>query len=203
MWGCNYAHPIGRGTRRQARFSGSCSRALDELLPRVAYRQWVLVLPKRIRWFVRRDARLSGEVARILGEVLTARLASRAHAPQGAAPAQFHALQRFGATVNLHIHDHAVVSDGAFALEEGRLRFYPAPEPSTEELAELIERLRRRILKRMKDLGAVPEEVIASMLTWPHLGFSLNADVRVESEDRAALGRLLCYVLRPGSRSRS
>jgi hypothetical protein len=35
------------------------------------------------------------------------------------------------------------------------------------------------------------------MLTWPHSGFSLNADVRVEADDRAALERLLCYVLRP------
>ena len=173
------------------------SRALDELLPRVVYRQWVLVLPRRLRWFIHRDARLAGEVTRILGEVLTARLVSRSHAPRGAAPAQFHALQRFGATVNLHIHDHAVVSDGAFALEEGLLRFYPAPEPSAEELAELVELLRRRILKRMRDLEAVPEEVVAGMLAWPHSGFSLNAEVRVEAEDREALGRLLRYVLRP------
>jgi len=99
--------------------------------------------------------------------------------------------------VNLHIHDHAVASDGAFALEEGRLRFYPAPEPSAEELAELVERLRRRILNRMRSLAAVPESAVAEMLAWPHSGFSLNADVRVEADDRAALGRLLCYVLRP------
>ena len=112
-----------------------------------------MVLPKRLRWYIHRDARLAGEIARILAEVLTARLVSRSRAPRGAAPAQFHALQRFGATVNLHpeesplghIHDHAIASDGAFALEEGRLRFYPAPEPSAEELAELVERLRRRI----------------------------------------------------------
>lgn len=61
------------------------SRALEELLPRVAYRQWVLVLPKRLRWFVHRDARLAGEVARVLGEVLTPRLARRPLAPQGCA----------------------------------------------------------------------------------------------------------------------
>jgi hypothetical protein len=163
----------------------------------VPFRQWVLVLPKRIRWFVHRDARLAGEVARILGEVLTARLVSRSGAPRGAAPAQFHALQRFGATVNLHIHDHAIASDGAFALEEGRLRFYPAPEPSAEELAELVERLRRRMPKRMRGLGAMPEGVVADMLAWPHSGFSLNAEVRVEADDREALARLLRYVLRP------
>ena len=35
------------------------------------------------------------------------------------------------------------------------------------------------------------------MLAWPHSGFSLNGDVRIEAEDREALGRLLRYVLRP------
>lgn len=117
--------------------------------------------------------------------------------PQVQRPASRGAFQRFGSTVNLHIHDHAVVSDGTFALESGRLRFYPAPEPSAEELAELVERLRRRILMRMKDLEAVPEAAILDMLAWPHSGFSLDADVRVEADDRAALGRLLSGVLRP------
>ena len=67
-------------------------RALEELLPQVAYRQWVLVLPKRLRWFVNSDARLAGEVARILGETLTRRSTERSRAPENAAPAQLHAL---------------------------------------------------------------------------------------------------------------
>jgi hypothetical protein len=38
--------------------------ALEELLPAVPYRQWVFVLPKRLRYFVHRDLRLTGEEAR-------------------------------------------------------------------------------------------------------------------------------------------
>ncbi|MBI4423034.1 MAG: transposase, partial [Elusimicrobia bacterium] len=34
-------------------------------------------------------------------------------------------MQRFGSSINLHIHWHLVVSDGAFALEDGHLRFRP------------------------------------------------------------------------------
>lgn len=101
----------------------------------------------------------------------------RPGAPQGSAPAQMHAIQRFGSSVNLHIHDHAVVSDGAFAVDGGVLRFYPAPAPSPSELEELTERLRRRILRRMK--AAVPEAAILDMLAWPHSGFSLNASVPI------------------------
>ena len=45
----------------------------------------------------------------------------RAAAPKDAAPAQFHILQRFGSSVNLHLHDHAVVSDGKAAEFVGRM----------------------------------------------------------------------------------
>ena len=49
----------------------------------------------------------------------------------------------------------------------------------------------------MTALGAVPDAAVADMLSWPRSGFSLNAAVRIEADDREALGRLLRYVLRP------
>ena len=173
------------------------SHALDELLPAVPYRQWVLVLPKRLRYFVHRDPSLPGEISRILAETLTDFYRRRCAAPKDAAPAQFHVLQRFGSSVNLHLHDHAVVSDGSFSLAGGVLRFYPAPPLDAREIEKLVEGLRRRILKRMLRLQAIPEASAAEMLLWPHSGFSLDGGTCVEAEDRAALERLLLYVLRP------
>ena len=72
--------------------------------------------------------------------------------------------------MNLHVHVHAVVSDGVFALEGGTLKFHPASTPTTEELIELSQTLRRRILKRMLRLKAVPEESVAEMLARTHGG---------------------------------
>jgi len=99
--------------------------------------------------------------------------------------------------VNLHLHDHAVVSDGSFSLDGGLLRFHAARPLAAGEVAKLVEGLRRRILKRMLRLRAVPEASAAEMLSWPHGGFSLDGGTRVEAEDRAGLERLLLYVLRP------
>jgi Zn-finger nucleic acid-binding protein len=173
------------------------SHALDELLPDVPYRQWVLILPKRLRYFVHRDPRLAGEIASIFARTLTVYYRKKSAAPRAAAPAQFHALQRFGSAINLHLHDHAVVSDGCFTLEAGKLKFYPARPPGVLDIAKLLEILRRRIFRRMLRLGAVPASSIREMLTWPHSGFSLDAGTRIESGDRDALRRLLLYVLRP------
>ena len=171
--------------------------ALEELLADVPYRQWVLVLPKRLRWFVHRDARLPGEISRLLAQALTDFYLRRCGAPKDAAPAQFHVLQRFGSSVNLHLHDHAVVSDGVFRLDDGVLRFASAPPPAFEEVAELVELLRRRILKRMLRMRVLPEATVNEMLAWPHGGFSLDGGTYVEAQDRAGLERLLLYVLRP------
>ncbi len=171
------------------------ARALDELFPQVPYRQWVLVIPKRLRYFVHRDKRLPGELSALLARLLTRFYASKA--PAGAAPAQLHAIQRFGSRVNLHVHVHAVVSDGAFAFEGGVLRFHPAPQPTVEELSELNRLIRRKVLLLLKRVGAVPEEAVAELLARPLGGFSLDGSVRVEAEDRAGLGRLVGYILRP------
>lgn len=173
------------------------SRALAELLPRVPYRQWVLVVPKRLRYFVHRNPALSGELSRILADALARLYRDRSGTNTHASPAQVHMVQRFGSKINLHVHVHAVVSDGVFVLEEGRLKFHPAAEPSAQDVADLSRRLKRRILMRMLRLKALPEESAREMLARPHGGFSINGEVRVEADDRAALERLLRYVLRP------
>ena len=77
------------------------------------------------------------------------------------------------------------------------MAFQPAPPPAFEQVAELVEGLRRRILKRMLRMRVLPEATVNEMLSWPHGGFSLDGGTYVEAQDRAGLERLLLYVLRP------
>ena len=46
-------------------------------------------------------------------------------------------------------------------------------------------------------MGAIPVETARNMLAWPNSGFSLNAEVVVEAEDRKGLERLIGYCARP------
>jgi hypothetical protein len=171
------------------------AKATEELLPEVPYRQWVLVLPKRLRYFVHRDKRLPGELSSILANLLRRHYAR--NAPKGAVPAQMHAIQRFGSRVNLHVHVHAVVSDGSFTLQDGVLKFHPAEPLTEQELTELSRLVRRKVLLRMRLMKAVPEEVLEELLARPLGGFSLDGSVRIEAEDREGLARLVGYILRP------
>ncbi len=174
------------------------ARAMENLLPRVPWRQWVLVLPKRLRYFVDRNPALAGEVCRMLTSELSRCYLELTDSPAGAAPAGIFVVQRFGSAVNLHVHIHAVISDGTFdSTTDGRLVFRPAPEPDAEIVRALTRRVRHGILRRMARIRAVPQEAVDEMLARPHGGFSLNGKVRVEPEDRAGLERLLSYCLRP------
>ncbi|MCX5790444.1 MAG: transposase [Elusimicrobia bacterium] len=194
----------------------TAAHAMDALLPPVGYRQWVFVLPKRLRYFVHRSPLLAGEASRILAREIDLYYRRRSIFPSPArrerggvraSPSQIHFVQRSGSTLNLHVHVHAVVSDGVFRKVPGvlgaeKLEYVASGPPSGAELARLLESLRRKVLRRFARLGVIPRGVAEEMLAWRHSGFSLHAATAVAAEDRAALERLLHYCGRPAVSAR-
>lgn len=47
-------------------------------------------------------------------------------------------IQRFGSALNLNIHLHMLVLDGAYTFAHDRARFHHAPAPSDAELIRLL-----------------------------------------------------------------
>ena len=173
--------------------------ASDRLLPQVGYRQYVLTIPKRLRWYINQNAALPGEISRILAREIELYLRKKT---AGTAAAQLHFIQRAGRSLNLHPHVHAVVSEGRFCSEPGllgpKLGFHPATEPTQQDIELMTESLRRKIFRRLRRLNAIPEGMAQEMLAWPNSGFSLHAKVFVRAGDRESLERLLYYCARPG-----
>ena len=63
---------------------------------------------------------------------------------------------------------------------------------------ELATRIRRRAIKAFVRWGLIEPDEGESMLEWHHGGgFSLDASVRIEANDRAGLERLIRYCARP------
>lgn len=171
--------------------------ALDRLLPPARYRQWVLVIPKRLRYFLNGRPELAGYLSKLLAREVGRFLGRGAPG----VPAQLHFIQRFGGALNLHVHVHAVVSDGGFLLKglSGReaLVFVPAAGPDDGELARMVASIRCKLLRRLRDTGCLAPEAAQEMLGWEHSGFSLHRDVVIEPRDRRGLGRLVGYCSRP------
>lgn len=187
----------------------TAAHLVDHVFPPLPVRQWVLAVPKRLRYFLQEDADLQGAVLRIFLDVVERCLCE--HSPGGGAAAHSGAvafIHRFGSSLNEHVHFHCCVIDGVFepAEMDGATEanatpgvvFHAATELDPEAIAAVQAQARRRILRTFVRRGLIEKCDAEEMAGWEHGGgFSVDAAVRIEGNDRAGLERLLRYCARP------
>jgi hypothetical protein len=103
-------------------------------------------------------------------------------------------IQRFGKALNPHFHFHSCIIDGVFDKQG---KFYPVNALTQEKIQSVQERIRKRVLRLFRKKGFLDSDVASDMLDWDNGGFSLNANVRIEAQDRDGLERLIRYCARP------
>lgn len=182
------------------RMVATAAHLTDHVLPPLPVRQWVLAVPKRLRYFLHRDADLQGAALRVFLRAVEQRL--RAHSPGSGPAARLGAvafIHRFGSSLNAHLHFHCVVIDGVFAPApaDGAV-FHAAADLDATAIAEVQAQMRRRLLRGFVRRGLLPADDAQAMAQWEHGGgFSVDASVRIEAADRAGRERLLRYCARP------
>jgi len=174
----------------------------DHVFPRLPVRQWVLSVPKRLRYFMQRDGAVLNMVLRIFLRVITQTLQDHCPGAQTADMATFHIgavafIHRFGSSFNAHVHFHVCVVDGVFEATESGVIFHPASGIDADTVAQVQATLRRRILRAFVGRGLLESFEAKEMLVYKYSGFSVDADVCIEAHDRAGLERLLRYCARP------
>jgi hypothetical protein len=109
------------------RMVATAAHLVDHVLPPLPLRQWVLSVPKRLRYFLHDDAALQGVVVRILLRAVERCL--REHSPGSSAAARLGAvvfIHRFGSSLNAHLHFHCCIIVGVFAAAHARQNLLPA-----------------------------------------------------------------------------
>ena len=182
------------------RMVATAAHLTDHVFPRLPVRQWVLTVPKRLRYFLHRDADLQGAALRLFLRVVEQCL--RAHSPGSGPAARLGAvafIHRFGSTLNPHLHFHCVVIEGVFEPDPaGSVIFRAATGLDANALAQVQACVRRRLLCSFVRRGLLPGNDARAMGQWEHDGgFSVDASVRIEAADRAGRERLLRYCARP------
>ena len=187
----------------------------DHVFPFLPVRQWVLSVPKRLRHFMQRDGAVLGMVLRIFLRVIAQSL--QTHSPGSAQvdKAALHIgaiafIHRFGSSLNGHVHFHVCAVDGVFEevpvavpgdadaqSSPPGIVFHPASAIDEAAVAQVQTDLRRRILRAFVGRGLLESCDAKEMLAYQHSGFSVDAGVCIEADDRAALERLLRYCARP------
>jgi hypothetical protein len=173
----------------------TAANLIENLIPAIPIRQWVISFPKRIRHFLQTDAILQ-EVLRIVVDEVRKRIISCS--PEVSDP-KFGAIsfiQRFGNTLNLHPHFHLVVADGVFEIENETFKFYDA-FLTPDDIANTQDHIHKRILKLFARRGWIEKDEVEKMLTYENSGFSLDAKVQIAAWDREGLERLIRYCSRP------
>ena len=172
----------------------------DHVIPRLPVRQWVLSVPKRIRYAVQHDPKVQNLALHIFMSAIEQALQrSSPGAPQDSRGGAVVFIHRFGSLLNEHLHFHGVVIDGVFSGgEEGQAVFHPATDLHAPVFEQVQSAVRRRLLKALAKRGVLEEEEAQDMLNWPHGGgFSVDGEVGIEAKDRKGLERLLRYCARP------
>ena len=189
----------------------------DHVFPRLLVRQWVLSVPKRLRYFMQRDGAVLNMVLRIFLRVITQSLQSNSLGAAQVDKAALHIgavafIHRFGSSLNQHVHFHVCVVDGVFEAVAGEgegdadaappasppsVIFHPASAIDADAVAQVQTTLQKRILRAFVSRGLLESCDAKDMLAYQHSGFSVDAGVCIEAHDRAALERLLRYCARP------
>ena len=91
----------------------------DHVFSRLPVHQWVLSVPKRLRYFMQRDGAVLNMVLRIFLRVIAQSLLDHSLGAVSVDKAALHIgavafIHRFGSILNRHVHCHVCVVDGVF-----------------------------------------------------------------------------------------
>ena len=143
------------------RMTERAAHLVDDVLPWVPVRQWVLTVPYRLRYRMAWNHGLSRAVLRVYTRVLgdVYRRGARARGIGGGQTGMVTALQRAGGALNMKVHFHTLVLDGVFTeAPGGALTFHPAPGPSDAEVAAALATIRHRVQRLLVRHGLEPAD---------------------------------------------
>lgn len=149
------------------RMAAQAAHLVDRVLPAVPIRQFVLSFPFELSLLAATKPEVLRALARIHAEELARHY--KGAAKKSGEAGKLHAgavtfVQRFGSSLNLHVHLHTCALDGVYVEgDDGDApRFVPAAPPSRAELYVLTERVALRVMTWLRKRGHAKEDDHAS-----------------------------------------
>jgi hypothetical protein len=121
----------------------------DRVLPTAPVRQWVLSLPRELSGLAATKPDVLTALGRIFAEEIariTRRIANVADSETGSLSFP----QRFGGSLNLHLHFHNVAVDGVFEKQDDGVRLHETRPPEQEEIEEVARRVHDRAVRWLR-----------------------------------------------------
>jgi hypothetical protein len=142
------------------RMAGCAAHLVDRVLPSVPVRQYVLAFPYELSGLAATRPDVLSLLSRVFWEAL--RLRYRRWAKQAGLgnleTGAVTGVQRFGSSLNVHVHFHLLCLDGVYVEDGGALRFEPAPPPTRSELESMLQSIYARVMKWLGKRGLLRED---------------------------------------------
>ncbi|MGZ6069298.1 MAG: transposase, partial [Polyangiales bacterium] len=123
---------------------------VDRVLPNLPIRQWVLSLPFDLRARAAKEPSVVSAIDRILVREVE-RFMRRAYGPKLGRAGAITFVQRFGGSLNLHVHFHVLFVEGLFTRDEGELPvFHRAHAPTRTDLYAVLTRVRDAVQRHLR-----------------------------------------------------
>ncbi len=138
------------------RMCDEAANITDRILPSAPVRQWVMSLPFELRGLAATKPDVLTALGRIFAEEVaraTKRIANVAGAETGAVSFP----QRFGGSLNLHVHFHLLSVDAVFDKHGDGVRLHEAPPPSKEDVGDVVQKPPDGVARRKKPKSCASE----------------------------------------------
>jgi ribosomal protein S27E len=147
------------------RMTDSAALLADEVFPPKPSRQWVLSLPFALRFLLATDSTALTQVLAIVYRTLSGHILKKARLTRASgATGAVTLVQRFGSALNLNIHFHLLVLDGAYVVGTEPPVFRRIEPPREAELQTLVERVAERIGRALERQGVLVRDAENSFL---------------------------------------
>ena len=132
------------------RMNDEAAHLVDQVLPDVVTRQWVLSFPYKLRYQMAHNPKLTNKILSIFIQTISSYQKKKAKQSgiKAARPGSVTFIQRFGSALNLNVHFHTLFADGVFyKTNDGGYEFLRLSEPTHEELVLLATKIQDKVLK--------------------------------------------------------
>lgn len=142
------------------RMNDEAAHLVDNVLPRVKYRQWVLSFPYKLRYLMAYNLGLTNSVLSIYVKEISKfyKRKYKATAYKKISSAQLKTgsvtfIQRFGSALNLNVHFHTLFADGVFIKQaSGEYSFHVLNEIDPNDLRQVTEKIKLKVIKLLDKL---------------------------------------------------
>jgi len=142
------------------RMSETTYHLIENVLPHVPYRQFVVTFPYPLRYWMATNRSLTNKVHKLVTSLIMSyyRAVAAERGIDGAEPGGVTFIQRFGSAANLHPHFHIIVADGVWSKNTGKPQFYEVAGPSTEDVCDIVQEIASQTIAMLRKENLLSEK---------------------------------------------